>query len=313
MRATLDPGSQEFHDRVSGSKTQLMGWIVYTVLLWTLKICMLLFYARLTDKVRSMTIRIRIGAYLLPITFLIVICVELFGCSPVQKHWQIYPNPGKFCYPAHSFPSLYTLIILNVSTDFYLMFIPLPMVLKARLPTKKKIGLVAMFTGGLFATTAGFLRCVLIITSGPRGAQQAGSWSCRESCIAVCVSNFPMIYPFVSRFYHRMTSRKESIKSHQSNSHRLGPLKESLQQSFGKKKPSPYSIPQTTLSESRDRITMMPVNAVEMEAGSETDSTRDTNSESNSKNIRVVTRIGIKSSASPKLPSGKNDGALPDR
>ncbi len=38
------------------------------------------------------------------------------------------------------------------------------MVLKARLPTKKKLGLVAMFTGGLFATTAGFLRCVLIIT-----------------------------------------------------------------------------------------------------------------------------------------------------
>ena len=38
------------------------------------------------------------------------------------------------------------------------------MILKARLPTKKKLGLVAMFTGGLFTTTAGFLRCVLIIT-----------------------------------------------------------------------------------------------------------------------------------------------------
>lgn len=41
-----------------------------------------------------MAIRIRIGAYLLPITFLAVICVELFACSPVQKHWQIYPDPG---------------------------------------------------------------------------------------------------------------------------------------------------------------------------------------------------------------------------
>ena len=41
-----------------------------------------------------MTIRVKIGAYLLPITFLTVICVELFACSPVQKHWQIYPDPG---------------------------------------------------------------------------------------------------------------------------------------------------------------------------------------------------------------------------
>lgn len=41
-----------------------------------------------------MAIRIRIGAYLLPVTFLAVICVELFACSPVQKHWQIYPDPG---------------------------------------------------------------------------------------------------------------------------------------------------------------------------------------------------------------------------
>ncbi len=42
----------------------------------------------------EVTLRIKIGAYLLPITFLTVICVELFGCHPVQNHWQIYPDPG---------------------------------------------------------------------------------------------------------------------------------------------------------------------------------------------------------------------------
>jgi hypothetical protein len=46
------------------------------------------------DNVSNMAIRIRIGVYVLPITFLAVICVILFGCSPVQKHWQIYPDPG---------------------------------------------------------------------------------------------------------------------------------------------------------------------------------------------------------------------------
>jgi hypothetical protein len=47
-RANLNPDSQEYHFRVWGSKTQLMGWVVYTTLLWTLKTCMLVFYTRLT-------------------------------------------------------------------------------------------------------------------------------------------------------------------------------------------------------------------------------------------------------------------------
>lgn len=118
-----------------------------------------------------------------------------------------------------------------------------------------------------------------------------------------------MIYPFVARLYHRVTLGKESIQSRQANSYRLGPLKESAQQSFGKKRPSPYSIPQTTLSESRDRITMMPASVVEVEAGSDTDSARDTTSESNSNNIKVITKIGVKSSAQPELQSGQNNNA----
>lgn len=47
-RAALDPKSEEYRFRVGGSKNQLVGWLVYTVLLWTLKTCMLIFYSRLT-------------------------------------------------------------------------------------------------------------------------------------------------------------------------------------------------------------------------------------------------------------------------
>lgn len=47
-RATLDVNSQEYHMRVAGSKTQLVGWSLYTLLLWLLKLCMCIFYVRLT-------------------------------------------------------------------------------------------------------------------------------------------------------------------------------------------------------------------------------------------------------------------------
>jgi cbb3-type cytochrome oxidase subunit 3 len=48
QRRTLDPDSMEFHLRVGGSKTQLIGWSLYTLLLWMLKACMAIFYTRLT-------------------------------------------------------------------------------------------------------------------------------------------------------------------------------------------------------------------------------------------------------------------------
>lgn len=48
QRRTLDPESHEYWLRVGGSKTQLVGWGLYTLLLWTLKLCMCHFYSRLT-------------------------------------------------------------------------------------------------------------------------------------------------------------------------------------------------------------------------------------------------------------------------
>lgn len=47
-RLALVPGSATFALHVGGSKVQLGGWNIYTLLLWTLKMCMCVFYSRLT-------------------------------------------------------------------------------------------------------------------------------------------------------------------------------------------------------------------------------------------------------------------------
>ena len=48
QRRTLSPRSPEYAMRVGGSKLQLMGWSLYTLLLWLLKLCLNIFYTRLT-------------------------------------------------------------------------------------------------------------------------------------------------------------------------------------------------------------------------------------------------------------------------
>ena len=47
-RTTLSAESEEYRLRVGGSKVQVAGWSLYTLLLWLLKTCMAIFYSRLT-------------------------------------------------------------------------------------------------------------------------------------------------------------------------------------------------------------------------------------------------------------------------
>lgn len=47
-RLELDPGSEEWVLRVNGSKTHVVGLLLYTTLLWLLKGCWVVYYLRLT-------------------------------------------------------------------------------------------------------------------------------------------------------------------------------------------------------------------------------------------------------------------------
>lgn len=48
QRRLLEPGSPEWNFRMTGVTIQLIGWSLYTLLLWLLKGCLLIFYSRLT-------------------------------------------------------------------------------------------------------------------------------------------------------------------------------------------------------------------------------------------------------------------------
>lgn len=43
-----DPTGIEYGLRTGGSKLQIIGWNIYSLILWSLKMCMCVFYARLT-------------------------------------------------------------------------------------------------------------------------------------------------------------------------------------------------------------------------------------------------------------------------
>ncbi|KAL2015762.1 hypothetical protein VTK56DRAFT_4853 [Thermocarpiscus australiensis] len=198
QRRLLDPDSEEYRLRINGSKTQVAGWCIYTLLLWTIKAAMCTFYLRLTSGL-GFTKRIYAGFALIVATWIAVLLSILLGCLPLHKNWQIYPDPGNFCQPAISKIDIVVTVVLNVLTDVYLMSIPIPMLWRSSLRPLKKAGLILLFSGGIFVTVAGILRCVLIISDPVHGAEKSGSWAVRETFVAVVTSNLPMISPLITR------------------------------------------------------------------------------------------------------------------
>ncbi|KAI1108788.1 hypothetical protein F5Y14DRAFT_59865 [Nemania sp. NC0429] len=199
QRRTLDPNSPEFRTRVTGCKIQLSGWSTYSALLWTLKFSVLVFYIRLTTGLgRDFRRRIRIGFALLGSTYIAATLNLFLGCRPFYKYWQINPDPGDGCQPAVSTRIVWVYASLNIISDLYLLSIPIPMLWNTTLALPKKIGLIILFSGGVFIIVCALIRAVLIVTDPIGGAQTAGSWAVRETFVAVITTNLPMVFPLIS-------------------------------------------------------------------------------------------------------------------
>ncbi|KAK7975797.1 hypothetical protein PG989_014260 [Apiospora arundinis] len=196
-RARLDPNSTEFYKRVWGSKIQVLGWSLYAFILWSLKLCIASSYKRLFERttIKQSRLLINIAYYMLGATYLIVALSLLLSCQPFPKFWQIYPNPGNVCQATISKVYVLVVVILNVLSDAYLISIPLPLLWQVNIGLRKRIPLMALFSGGLFIAIAGSIRAHVILNSGPEGAAEGSRWACRETFVAIVVTNMPFIHP----------------------------------------------------------------------------------------------------------------------
>ncbi|PVH92997.1 hypothetical protein DM02DRAFT_252867 [Periconia macrospinosa] len=219
-RATLDPNSEEWRLRVNGSKTHVIGWFTYTAVMWLLKTCWILYYSHMVENLNTMKIRIKIGYVFLGSTYIASICMIFFKCWPLERQWQIYPNPGNNCQPGFSKLQVLFIMALNTATDLYLMAIPIPIIYKTRIEIKKKLLLLILFGGGFIVMIFGILRCVTLVTVGANSPSQSGQWSVRESFVAILVCNGPMVFPL----FRRWLRKARGLGTHGSNSHDSYPL-----------------------------------------------------------------------------------------
>ncbi|KXJ88378.1 hypothetical protein Micbo1qcDRAFT_207114 [Microdochium bolleyi] len=196
-RAALDPNSVEASFRIQGSKIQVIGWSLYTMELWVLKLCITAFYSRLTVRLSNLERRVKFAYIIIGVSYVIVALSILLGCQPFQKNWQINPNPGPLCQPTNSPVNVLMVYSFNVVTDLYLLSIPMPLLWQVSISLRRKITLSLLFGGAIFVITAATIRVVAIMTAGAEGALAAAQWACREIFVSVVVTNLPIVQPLL--------------------------------------------------------------------------------------------------------------------
>ncbi|EPE02831.1 hypothetical protein F503_01572 [Ophiostoma piceae UAMH 11346] len=199
-RAGLDVTSIEYADRVLGSKIQVVGWTMYIILIYFLRLCMLFFYNRLTEGLTRYRIRIQVGFGVITVVFIASFLTVYLECRPFYKNWQVNPDPGNACQPAIAFPLVWITFASSVISDLYLIMIPLPMLWSTTLKPVKKIASSIVLGAGVFVLVCSLLKTIFVVTDPVHGASQAGSWGTREAFVSVTITNLPMIFPLIRKW-----------------------------------------------------------------------------------------------------------------
>ncbi|KAF2711949.1 hypothetical protein K504DRAFT_521231 [Pleomassaria siparia CBS 279.74] len=196
--------AREIRDRVFGSKLVMITDQMQIATAWTLKICMLLLYNRMTYNffVRATT------AYVV-VTF-VVMEILFFGawCRPFKAYWLL---PAKSFQCAAAQNHLLTNLVFNVTSNIILILLPMPILFGARLPLKRKMGLIVVFLMGFFSIMSAIVNKVFALTH-PYGNEWT-TWYIRETYMAILCANLPLIYPLIRRAFNPRSTRNQSYRS----------------------------------------------------------------------------------------------------
>ncbi|KAB8075252.1 hypothetical protein BDV29DRAFT_172331 [Aspergillus leporis] len=258
QRAALSVDDPEYRARVIGSKIQVAGWTTYSALIWSLKLSMLAFYVRLMEGLgRRYRVPVYVGFFLVIGTFIATV-VTIFGaCRPLHKYWQINPDPGNTCQAAISKPIVWVSFAANVSTDLYLITIPIPLLWNTKLRLLKKIAATIVLSSGVFVLVCATLKSIFVLVDPLNGAALSGAWGTRETFVAVITTNLPMIFhlfkSWLGRFYSSSYQSSQAYKP--SNFQSIGGGGASNSRSRNRRNPSSvYPITNLTFTGSEERM-----------------------------------------------------------
>ncbi|KAH6665592.1 hypothetical protein B0J14DRAFT_630007 [Halenospora varia] len=174
-------------DRISGSKWVLVSEQSIILTIWSMKACMLLLYAGITQGLKQ---RNFVGSELA--LFLV--------CRPLHQYWAVpAENPQCSNYQYYEI----TQGSLSIPGDIAILVIGIPMLAAIRLPLQKKVIVLAIFGMGGFIIVAAILTKLYCLV--PKLISYVYmNWYFREASVAVYVTNLPAVWPLLREIFPRL-------------------------------------------------------------------------------------------------------------
>lgn len=150
---------------------------------------MLIMYSRLTlgltvqKFVRAVAFYVLLGWISTQIAF-------FTSCRPFRGYWQISP-PSPQCKTYRNYAIVQA--VFNISSHILILVIPFPLIFRLQVRLGQKIILFLIFSLGVFAIAAAILTKYFNLSD--LYSSEYMIWYVREASAAVCVSNFPLMWP----------------------------------------------------------------------------------------------------------------------
>ncbi|TGO40968.1 hypothetical protein BHYA_0028g00090 [Botrytis hyacinthi] len=183
--------------RVKGSKLVLVVEQSMIMTIWGGKACLLLMYMQMMQGIKPHNFIVKLVAIYVG-TGLVVMEVLYFGvwCRPFSNYWAV-PTPNEQCSTALN--HLIVNATFNISSDLMMLFLPMPLVIKAQLPTLKKALLISVFSLGIFAIISAAANKYYSFVH-PFGVMWT-YWYIREASTVMFVTNIPMCWPLARKLF----------------------------------------------------------------------------------------------------------------
>ncbi|KAI3317040.1 hypothetical protein HD806DRAFT_541650 [Xylariaceae sp. AK1471] len=196
--------------------------ITYLLSIFFTKISILLLYQLLfgVNRIFWLCVRITIVIFCLFYIPTAAASIAFSARCNLLENLLAYDTPlRKFC-DVFSYYLLFVNASFNVATDFWLLLLPMPIIAKLQVSLKQKLGIGAIFAGGLGACAASLARLiVIVVTRGSREVTLALNTVAELSVaevnigiIVACAPCFPLFYNHARGWFITLRqSRKDKL------------------------------------------------------------------------------------------------------
>lgn len=195
--------------------------------IWTLKACMLLLFARISSGTTHIK-WIKLVAIYVSVGWVSVQIAFFTACMPFSGYWAV-PVLNPQCTTLQHYAIVQA--VFNLSSDVLIIAVPIPMVVSLTLPIKQRIGLGILFSMGLFVVSwstnitlpptdkAKIIAAILTKVHNLSNVYDSAYmlWYTREASVALYVANLPSIWPMAReyiRFFRDHTNSYFTGDSH---------------------------------------------------------------------------------------------------